>query len=333
MPQISIVMPVYNSEKYLKDTLESLRQQTFQNYELICVNDGSTDKSLEILEDFNKKYNNFIKIISTENQGAGTSRNYGFQFAKGETTIFLDSDDYFHPNFLEELYNQYKKTNSDIVICKYDVTLPDGSLYLKNQGIRFDTILKKEIFNKYDIPDYIFCFCNYSPWNKLYKTEFIREHNLKFDNIPYNNDVFFVILSLFFADKITTVDKILVNYKIFNPESATSKRKQSGNLNLCQIFDRLEKIFFDNSGNEIFRKSFNSAYMFVFMYCIKFLDNKDKKQLVGIIKNRFKQIPERKDFCKSYLYRNLLFIKIFPAQVYVLIYEFKSIIKKMLKCS
>ena len=76
-------MPVYNSELYLGEAIESIRNQTFKDFELICINDGSTDKSLEILNNFNKKYNNFIKIISTENQGAGAARNFGFQFVEG----------------------------------------------------------------------------------------------------------------------------------------------------------------------------------------------------------------------------------------------------------
>ena len=134
MPKISIVMPVYNSEKYLESCLESIAAQTFKDFELICVNDGSTDNSLKILEDTAKNTALPMKIITVENQGAGAARNKGFEYVTGETTIFLDSDDYFYPDFLEEMYKKYEKTDADIVICKYDVVLPDGSFYAKNQG-------------------------------------------------------------------------------------------------------------------------------------------------------------------------------------------------------
>ena len=119
--KISIVVPVYNVEKYLSKCLESLISQTLADIEIICINDGSTDKSLEILENYASK-DNRVKIINQENQGVSTARNNGLACANGEYVTFVDSDDWLESNSCEELYNKAIQTNSDIVLFShYDV--------------------------------------------------------------------------------------------------------------------------------------------------------------------------------------------------------------------
>ena len=103
-PLISIIIPVYNSEKYLAATLSSVQNQTLQDFEVICVNDGSTDNSLNILENFTKKDNRF-KIFTQENAGGSASRNKGLELSKGKYIAFLDNDDIYHPQYLEILYH------------------------------------------------------------------------------------------------------------------------------------------------------------------------------------------------------------------------------------
>lgn len=104
MVAVSIIMPIYNDESVLEESITSVIKQTLKDIELICINDGSTDKSLEVLNDFAGKYD-FIKVVSQENQGSGKARNYGMDIAKGEYIGFLDADDYFiDENALERLY-------------------------------------------------------------------------------------------------------------------------------------------------------------------------------------------------------------------------------------
>ena len=120
MIKTSVIIPVYNSEKYLQPSLESVINQTCRDIEIICVNDGSTDKSLEILNEYAQK-DKRLKIYSQEKQGAGAARNLGLSKASGETVIFLDSDDVFDKKLVEILYNKHKQEDSDIVFCNYKV--------------------------------------------------------------------------------------------------------------------------------------------------------------------------------------------------------------------
>lgn len=321
MTKISIVMPVFNSEIYLREAIESLRVQTFKDFELICVNDGSTDSSLEILNEFNKKYNNFIKIISTENQGAGAARNYGFQFVQGQTTIFLDSDDYFYPNFLQEMYKKYTETKADIVVCQYYISKL-GKLIPEPKGINTNMLPNpcKLIFNKYDIPDYIFNFTNYAVRNKLYSTEFLKKYNIQFENVPSGNDVLFSLLSLFYAEKITTLLNPLVVYKAQNKNSISSKGTEILDMYKFETFEKLKKIVLASPENKIFEISLYNVYLANILRCLNRTKGKMRLKYLDCIKNNFKTITSKTEIYNLINYYKLFFIKILPGWLYVLLY-------------
>ena len=111
---ISIIMPVFNTSKYLKESIRSILQQTYTEFELICVNDASCDDSLEILRELQQQDRRLVIINHEENRGAAVSRNDGLKIAKGAYVIFLDSDDYFYPNMLEVSYQQAINNNADV---------------------------------------------------------------------------------------------------------------------------------------------------------------------------------------------------------------------------
>ena len=115
--KISVIIPVFNSEKYLKKCLDTVLLQTLSDIEIICIDDGSTDSSLQILQQYSRKDHRF-KIIFQSHEGAGSARNKGLAIAQGEYLSFLDSDDFFEPDMLEQMYNCSKKYNTDIVVCK-----------------------------------------------------------------------------------------------------------------------------------------------------------------------------------------------------------------------
>lgn len=117
--KISIVIPVYNVEKYLRTCLDSVVNQTFKDIEIVIVNDGSKDGSLDILKEYESRYPKLITVYSTENRGVSHARNYGIARSHGEYLLFVDSDDYIEPDMCEKLYEKASKDNNDIVICKY----------------------------------------------------------------------------------------------------------------------------------------------------------------------------------------------------------------------
>ena len=219
-PVITVIIPVYNTEKYLEECIDTVLGQSFSQFELICVEDGSTDGSKEILDAYAMK-DSRVKVLSQQNKYAGVARNYGLTKAEGEYIIFLDSDDFFETDMLQNLYDKAKEFNADICVC-------DAKNYFEASG-RFgkpkqyfdkEKIPKKQPFSYKTNPDYIFNFTTPAPWNMLYKKSFIVKENLKFQEIKRANDLRFFGTAIIKANAIVTVDKRLVNYRV----------RESGNL-------------------------------------------------------------------------------------------------------
>lgn len=169
MPKVSVIIPIYNVEKYLARCLDSVLAQTFRDFEVICVNDGSTDKSLEILQQYAKK-DERLKIITQENKGLSEARNVALDVAKGEFIAFADSDDYYAPNFLELLLNAQQNTGVDIVGCDFqkiykttDTLTPVSQVHLRVYNDALKVLLHKDNFIHFNV------------WNKLYKREVIGD--------------------------------------------------------------------------------------------------------------------------------------------------------------
>lgn len=221
--KVSVVVPVYNVEEFLDSTLSDITGQTLSDIEIICVDDGSTDGSCKIIEEWQKK-DSRIQLLKQKNQYAGVARNNGLKQAHGKYVIFWDADDLFESNALEVMYMQAEQESSDICICearKYDNAkekyIPSNA-YLKEEFLP-----EKQTFNKFDVPEYIFNLTNNVPWNKLYRREFILENKLEYQAIKQANDTYFTIMALFLAERITYVKDVLIAYRVNNKESLSGK--------------------------------------------------------------------------------------------------------------
>lgn len=222
MPKISVIIPVYNVEKYLCECLDSVINQTLQDIEIICINDGSTDNSLEILKKYAKNDNRIV-IIDKKNEGAGEARNKGLDKASGEYLAFLDGDDFYNLDYLEKIYAKAKLTNADIVVCAAN-SFNDGTKETKpmSWSLRMDLIPQKEIFNYKDFSNYIFnCFQNWN-WNKLYKNNFVKSNNIYFQKLYRTNDLYFTCVALVLAERISVLNENLVNYRIGMTQNSQS---------------------------------------------------------------------------------------------------------------
>jgi glycosyltransferase involved in cell wall biosynthesis len=205
MPKISIVIPVYNVEKYLPTCLNSLINQTLQDIEIICVNDGSTDNSLKVLEEYAKK-DSRIKIINQENVGVSQTRNNGIKCATGEFLGFCDPDDYVCLDFYEKLYNAAVANGCDIAASgitkfrddKYNVFLTFNET--KTAEKYYDKLLLL------DAPDYSYV------WNKIYKTSEFKKHNLEFIKGLVFEDIVLTAQVLYYLGKAVTVPDIQYYY-------------------------------------------------------------------------------------------------------------------------
>ena len=232
-PAISIIIPVYNVQNYLGKALNSLRKQTLKNFEAICVNDGSKDKSAEILEKFAKSDSRF-KIIHQHNQGPGAARNNGLKAAKGEYIAFLDPDDTLNKKAFETLYNKAKSEDLDILAFDYRTVNEDGKI-LDNIRIR-DRLNLPETFDWKDLP-YVFGSLVHMVWNKIYKNDFIAKHGIHFTPCNLAEDCAFTYGATLNAKKMGYIDKIFYNY-LQRKDSAVHKVTDK---NMC-VFDVLEDI-------------------------------------------------------------------------------------------
>lgn len=220
MVKVSVVIPVYNEEKYLYECLESIRMQTLQEIEVILVDDGSTDSSVDIIHEYIRKDSRFL-LKQQKNLYAGIARNNGMKDAKGEYIIFLDADDFFIDTMLEELYSKAKQTDADMVICDaYNIDcdtrkISEPSCYLKSEYL----LKEKDVFSYKDIPERIYQITTPAPWNKFIKTELIPEANVEFQGTKRANDVFFISIILAYAKKIAILDKRLLYYRMNNINS------------------------------------------------------------------------------------------------------------------
>lgn len=241
LPKVSVIIPVFNVEKYISECLYSVINQTLQDIEIILIDDGSTDKSMEIIRDF-ASYDDRITILQQENQGAGAARNKGLEIARGEYLSFLDSDDFFELTMLEQTYNKAKETDVDIVVFNY--------LNYNQSTNKFVPILRqppktKDIFSYKDIPNHIFGGLHHNAWSKLYKTEFVKSNNIKFQHLFRVNDIFFVHTSIVLAKSITYINKHLAYYRIGmkdNSQSTLYKHPLSFYEAEIAIFKRLNEV-------------------------------------------------------------------------------------------
>lgn len=204
MAQISIIMPLYNAARFLEEALWSIRIQTFTDYELICINDASTDDTMEILYGFQKDDARIRILTNDKRHGAAYSRNRGMKEATGEYLAFLDGDDIFDETMLEVAYDKIEEKKADIVVFDFR-HVPSGSIHKKLRichGEEFRNRYCKEPFSAAKCEPYEMISWGSAPWNKLYRRAFIEDNHLVFQDLPCANDIYFVNMAIMLADKL-----------------------------------------------------------------------------------------------------------------------------------
>lgn len=251
MKSISIIVPVYNVEKYLQECIESLIKQTFRDIEILLIDDGSTDKSGQICDLYSDKYD-FIKVIHKSNGGVCSARNLGISIAKGEYISFIDSDDYIENNFYEILYNESKKYNLDILFCNYVLVEDNVSrstiqkkskqYLLTNESIT-GLEYQKIRFENNDWDNYI--------WTALLKKSFLEENKLKFYDKGklLFEDVLFTNKSLLKASRVKYVD--FYGYRYRNRWRGSLSRQKSTETSIDSYYSIMNEFI------ELYYKSVN----------------------------------------------------------------------------
>ena len=207
--KISIIVPVYNVEKYLKRCINSILNQTFKNFELILVNDGSTDNSLNICKNYKEK-DGRIQLISQTNKGLSAARNTGLKYAKGKYVCFVDSDDFIEKEYLSLLLSNIEKYNSDIAMCEYYLTNEEGRKYSisrLNEPKDIHVLLGEKTFSYFYKED---CVPNVVAWNKIYLRSLFD--NIKYDEGHYFEDELIAPFLFYKARRVSFLRVPLYNY-------------------------------------------------------------------------------------------------------------------------
>lgn len=225
--KVSVIVPIYNASRNLRQCIDSILAQTFRDFELICVDDGSTDDSLSILREY-EAADSRVRVLTQTNQHAGVARNAGKAVAQGEYLVFWDSDDFFHPKALELMYHKCEEDSADICICSANHYFEDLQKALPSSGyICGKYVPSKRPFSAMDVPDYILNITTAHPWNKMFRREYIESIQLDFQATKNGNDIFFVINAIARAKRITLVNKPLINYRINQSDSLFSNLTES----------------------------------------------------------------------------------------------------------
>ncbi len=239
-PKISVILPVYNVGNYLKECLNSIINQSLKEIEIICINDGSKDNSLEILNEYAAKDERFV-IFSQENQGQGVARNKGVELAKGEYIQFIDPDDWVETDMLETLYNFAKDHYSQVVKFNYTEYNDYSGKYKQQNFAR--QIQEEYNYNLNETPYYTWrvlkkgCLFNMDlhVWSHFYQTEFIKSNKIRFAPCKHGEDYLFADGAIILADKIDYLDKYLYFYRIRSDSAAHVK----SDMNFC-VFDNIK---------------------------------------------------------------------------------------------
>ena len=259
--KVSVIIPVYNGEKYLRQCLESVSAQTLKEIEIICVDDSSTDGSPAIIEEFAEKDARFIPVRQ-ENGGAGAARNNGLRRARGKYLSFLDCDDFFESQMLEEAYNCAEKYGADFAVFNSDQYLEDKGEY-RSVGwtVRYAELPPYQPFGRRSMTDNVFKVFVGWAWDKLYNRQFVLDNGLLFQEQRTSNDLLFVFSAVAIAKKIAYVEKekILAHQRRNNKASLSNTREKSWDcfykallalrerLKKEGIYDELEKDFINYS--------------------------------------------------------------------------------------
>jgi len=280
LPMISVIIPVYNVEKYVGKCLSSLVEQTYRDFEVIAVNDGSTDNSLDILRHFEARYD-FIKVINQENRGMSQSRNRALKEARGKYIALVDSDDYVAPTYLEELYSACAENDADISCCYYYLHYI-GNDFLFEYPFRCRGVLTAEqAMNKllHDVQIQSFV------WNKMYKRSLFTDYGITYPSIAFEDTA--TTNRLFaHANKVAVIDRPLYYYNQ-RPMSTLAT------MNVTKINDYLRAVasvrasLEENGIYGKFQKSYaalvHRAFNFSCMYVLRM--HRDNKNARGFLTN------------------------------------------------
>lgn len=221
---ISVIIPVYNIQQHLRECLDSVLGQSYPHLQVICVDDGSTDESPAILAEYAQK-DPRVQVIRQQNAGPGAARNTGLEAATGEYVIFLDSDDWFEPDFLEQMVNTAQREGADVAICRAVEFDTNSGRELPSEWMMKKQYLPGKLaFAPQEMADHLFQFTYGMPWDKFYRRELLTTSGIRYPALKNSEDLAFVYPTLLAAKRIAVVDEVLIHHRINRMASVSNSR-------------------------------------------------------------------------------------------------------------
>ena len=244
MPKVSVIVPIYNVEKYLEKCINSLLSQTLEDIQIILVNDGSKDNSGTIAKKYAERNKDKVIYVEKENGGLSDARNYGLKYATGDFVAFLDSDDYIEKNAYEEMYNKAIEENADYVECDFIWEYPNKAKIDKQYKYQN----KKEMLS----------FVRVVAWNKLIKRSLIIEHNLEFPKGLRYEDVEFTYKLIPYINKFAYVDKPFIHY--VQREGSIANVQNERTAEIFTVLDEVIEFYKKNNIYEEYKEELEYNY-------------------------------------------------------------------------
>ncbi len=279
-PLVSIIIPVYNRELYLRECMDSAVGQTYKNIEIICVDDGSSDSSMDILKEYADE-NNRITILIQNNSGAAIARNAGIAIARGDYLWFADSDDVLDINACKKFADYINKnTDVDIVILntmdfknvKDDIEYTRMNIGDMPKENPFSPIKYSSMLNKFTSPE---------PWNKIFSRKFINDKKLRFQNLASCNDVYFSFCSLSLAGKIGYITDICYYYRLMAEGSIMTKKNNISAINIVEAYKQIRINLISHNKFDIYKNLYYKWFCGNIRYELRFLPARKKAKLLA----------------------------------------------------
>lgn len=252
MPKTSIIVPIYNAQNTLSYCLDSILNQTYNNYEIILVNDGSTDKSEALIKKYLQKYPDKIKYFSQKNGGVASARNNGINKSKGKYLFFVDNDDFLDSDYIERFVEEIERTKADVVFGGYKRTKKDG------------TILFRRDVKIHPTSKYVFL----PPWARIYRKESLIKNNLKFLNINIADDLYLNVLANL---KLNVLPTEYNGYNWVDNKSSVSNTDHKGFNKKLDFIPLLEKIHVDTKGFKLKQEEKELLEYFFIKTCLFYI--------------------------------------------------------------
>ncbi len=271
MAKVTIIIPVYNSEKYIGKCLDSILKQTYKDFEILVINDGSKDNSKNIIDEYVQKYPKVIKAIHQENMGVSKTRNKAIKLVNTKYIMFMDNDDFIDEDYIEVLINNAQQQDQDIVISGYRRPNQDGKI-LKQMKLQNEQWSKMMVL---------------APWAKIYKKDYIIENNIEFLDNNIGEDVYFNLQAMLLSDKIKIIDYIGYNW-FFNTASVSNTvQKDIRNIKVFKLLNECYKVL---QQKNLLEKNYEIIEMHFIRYIIWFLSFSTKKIKYSIISEEYDKL-------------------------------------------